>query len=126
MVEKAQRVMAEPTHDDSCQRGAQSSDQSGSAADAERVQELTWALLDESITDEELAVLNQLLLGSNEARELYSRCVQLHADLSGEFGRPVAQPVPQPQANTPSPILNDLNTAFPPLNVQTPAEDSAI
>jgi hypothetical protein len=47
----------------------------------ERVQELTWALLDEQITDDEKSLLDTLLLSDDNARRHYMECIQLHTDL---------------------------------------------
>lgn len=51
----------------------------------DRVQELTWALLDEGITDDEFSLLDTLLLSDDKARERYVECVQLHTDLLTHF-----------------------------------------
>ncbi len=45
------------------------------------VQHLSWALLDDHITDEEQQQLNDLLMTDAEARAMYIDCVQLHVDL---------------------------------------------
>jgi hypothetical protein len=55
---------------------------------SERVQELTWALLDEQITDDEFGLLDSLLLSDEKARQSYVGCVQLHADLVAHFADP--------------------------------------
>jgi hypothetical protein len=51
----------------------------------ERVQELTWALLDEAITEDEKSLLDTLLLSDDTARRCYLECVTLHADLMMHF-----------------------------------------
>ena len=51
----------------------------------ERVQELTWALVDEQITDDEMRLLDNLLLSDDEARGTYIGCMQLHTDLMDHF-----------------------------------------
>jgi hypothetical protein len=51
----------------------------------ERVQELTWALLDEAITEDEKSLLDTLLLSDDKARRCYLECVTLHADLMAHF-----------------------------------------
>jgi hypothetical protein len=56
----------------------------------ERVQELTWALVDEQISDDEMRVLDNLLLGDEYARQTYLKCVQLHAGLLDYFREPTA------------------------------------
>jgi hypothetical protein len=67
-----------------------------------RVHELTWALVDEQITDAQMEELEALLLGDSIARDAYVRCMQLHADLSTEFKKPT-----QP-ATKPTPVLGFL------------------
>src|SRR5947207_12404571 len=52
---------------------------------SDRVQELTWALLDEQINDDEFHLLDTLLLSDDKARDSYIGCVQLHADLMAHF-----------------------------------------
>src|SRR3954447_10517195 len=51
----------------------------------DRVQELTWALLDEQINDDEFILLDNLLLSDEKARDSYIGCVQLHAELMSHF-----------------------------------------
>jgi hypothetical protein len=51
----------------------------------ERVQELTWALLDDEITDDEKSLLDTLLLSDDKARRCYLECVMLHADLLAHY-----------------------------------------
>jgi hypothetical protein len=55
---------------------------------AERVQELTWALLDEQINDDEFMLLENLLLSDDKARDTYLGCTRLHADLMAHFAGP--------------------------------------
>ena len=55
---------------------------------SERVQELTWALLDEQISDDEFGLLDNLLLSDEKARQSYVGCVQLHAELMAHFADP--------------------------------------
>ena len=70
------------------QKGNASGDNSVTA----RVHDLTWALVDEQITDEQMTELEALLLGDTVARDAYIRCIQLHADLTTEFQKPADQP----------------------------------
>ena len=88
----------------------------------ERVQELTWALLDGQINDDETALLDSLLLGSSEARDAYRRCVEMHVELQSHFASK------GPQAAKPtapgSPILGFLHAAMPPITLDsTPASE---
>lgn len=52
----------------------------------EEVQDLSWSLLDEVISDNEFARLEQVLLDEEEARRTYLDCVQLHVDLLRFYG----------------------------------------
>jgi hypothetical protein len=61
----------------------------------ERVQELTWALVDEQISDDEMGLLDNLLLSDDEARQTYIGCVQLHADLVSHYRKPAEQTAPR-------------------------------
>jgi hypothetical protein len=51
----------------------------------ERVQELTWAMLDEQLSDDEFRLLENLLLSDDDARDTYVNCVQLHAELMSHY-----------------------------------------
>jgi hypothetical protein len=51
----------------------------------ERVRELTWALLDQYASDDDLQLLDSLLLSDDGARQAYLGCVQLHSDLLAYF-----------------------------------------
>jgi hypothetical protein len=57
----------------------------------ERVQELTCALLDEQISDDEFRLLENLLLSDAKCRDTYLGCIQLHADLMVHFATPAAK-----------------------------------
>ena len=45
------------------------------------VQDLTWALVDDQATEDQVRRLTELLLKSPEARKTYVMCMQMHADL---------------------------------------------
>ena len=51
------------------------------SAEVMEVQELTWALLDQRGTPEQMRRLSALMLSDREARAIYLECVQLHAEL---------------------------------------------
>ena len=51
----------------------------------ERVNHLTWQLLDELISEEEMAQLNRDLESSSEARQAYLDAMQMHCDLQRFF-----------------------------------------
>ncbi|NLF06728.1 MAG: hypothetical protein GX594_01950 [Pirellulaceae bacterium] len=48
---------------------------------ADEVQELTWAVVDDLATEEQMRRLEELLLDDTEARNIYVTCMQMHADL---------------------------------------------
>ena len=81
-----------------------------------RVHELTWALLDEQITEAEMIELEGFLRDDKTARDAYVRCVQMHVDLTLQFN---PQAVPQftpPGAKMP--ILGMLAEGLP--QISTP------
>ena len=86
----------------------------------DRVHELSWALLDDHISDEGRAELENLLLNDPNARESYSRCAQLHAELASFFAPPVRA---TDKAGSRSPILGFLAEGTMPFG--TPATDDA-
>lgn len=67
---------------------------------------LAWALLDEELSPSEFAELELLLSESEEARERYLACVQLHCDLSEYYN-------PADQGQGQSPILTTLGGLLP-------------
>lgn len=82
-----------------------------------RVHELTWALLDEHISDAEMAELETLLKGEKEARDAYVRCVQMHVDLTLHFQPHAAPQFTPPAAKTP--VLGMLADGLPPIGAPT-------
>ena len=76
----------------------------------ERVQELTWALVDEQISDDEFAQLNSVLLRDDKSRDTYLGCIQLHADLMAHFAAPKAD---DQAARSKMPVLGFLNDSTP-------------
>lgn len=77
----------------------------------ERVQELTWALVDEQINSDEMQLLEGLLLSDDQARQTYLNCVQLHTDLWTHFAK--KEPV-SPEGK--SPVLGFLGGVIPPID----------
>ncbi len=71
---------------------------------ATTVQELVWALIDEQATPEQLSQLEQLCLESDEARQVYIRCIQMHADLRHLLGgmKPVVPLTPPAATGKPA------------------------
>lgn len=80
----------------------------------DRVQELTWSLVDDQITDDEVQLLEGLLLADDKARDTYIHCIQLHADLIGQFAKPES-----PLAPGKSPVLAFLGGSVPPMDTQS-------
>jgi hypothetical protein len=76
--------------------GKADSQQCCDVATNERVQELTWALLDGLITEEEMSALNFLLQSDESAGCEYVRCVQLHADLQSQFAEKASEAARSP------------------------------
>ena len=89
---------------------------------SERIQELTWAMLDEQINDDEFLLLDNLLLSDEKARDSYVGCVQLHADLMSYFATPKMDA--GAKSGSGSQILGFLNTESP-LGLTTPTEETA-
>ncbi len=84
----------------------------------ERVQELTWALLDEGISDDEMSLLDTLLLSDDKARERYVECVQLHTDLMAHYADSSKTAGATPGSK--SPVLGFLNAGSSSLDLPTP------
>jgi hypothetical protein len=96
--------------------------QSTGASQVERVQELSWSLLDDLITEEEMAALEGLLRTDENARSEYVRCIQLHADLQSKFAAKPSSTATPPTARTP--VLGSLQGEIQPFGLQsTPSED---
>ena len=85
-----------------------------------RVHDLSWALFDELITDDQMVELEGLLLNDTTARDAYIRCVQLHADLSSHFAKPAT---PNGGSSSKSPVLGFLNEGLPKFGIPT-ADDA--
>jgi hypothetical protein len=88
---------------------------------SDRVQELSWALLDEQINDDEFQLLDNLLLSDAHARGSYLGCVQLHADLMAHFALPTGPAAKNPEND--SRILGFLNSDMP-LGLQSTGEEA--
>ena len=89
---------------------------------SDRIQELTWALIDEQINDDEFHLLDNLLLSDEKARGSYIGCVQLHADLMSHFAVPTG--TAGSKAGRESQILGFLNSDVP-LGFQSPSAKEA-
>jgi len=90
---------------------------------SDRVQELTWALLDEQINDDEFILLDNLLLSDEKARESYIGCVQLHTELMSHFAVPRGKT--DSKIGGESPVLGFLN-ADSTLGLQSPSGEEAM
>src|SRR3954464_14912813 len=86
-----------------------------------RVQELTWALVDESISDDELSLLESLLLSDDAARSTYLGSMQMHSDLLSYFAGSSSNSKAKSATTT---VLGHLD--FGPLDLQSPASDEAL
>jgi hypothetical protein len=91
----------------------------GDSTVCDRVQELTWALMDEHINDDEFRLLDTLLMSDDAARGTYIDCVQLHSDLMFHF----ADPSKNPPASGKTPVLSFLGDALPPTGAQPPVAE---
>jgi predicted Zn-dependent protease len=90
---------------------------------SDRVQELSWALLDEQMNDDEFMLLENLLLADEKARETYVGCTRLHADLMAHFAVPTGVTGSKP-AND-SPVLGFLSGDSS-LGLQSPSSEEAM
>jgi hypothetical protein len=84
----------------------------------ERVQELTWALLDEDISDDEMSLLDTLLLTGDKARDRYIECIQLHTDLMAHYAEP--KTAVGGAAGSKSPVLSFLNAGSSSIEMPSP------
>ena len=89
----------------------------------DEVQELTWALLDEHIGDDEFSRLEQVLIDETAARQTYLDCVQLHVDLHQYFAE---QQETATVGSNRSPLLGFLDGVPTPVELHPPhPNDSA-
>jgi hypothetical protein len=86
----------------------------------ERVQELTWALLDGEISDDEMSLLDTLLLTGDDARNRYIECVQLHTDLMSHYAKPSEA---SGKHSSQSPVFSILNVG--PSSVEMPSSQTS-
>jgi hypothetical protein len=86
----------------------------GGDAAQDRVQELTWALIDDQISEDEMQLLDSLLLSDEAARDTYIGCVQMHTDLLAHYADDVKRPFPGGKL----PVLGFLGEGVPPFDVQ--------
>ena len=89
--------------------GTELSSEGGHPQPADPVETLSWALLDEQITEDEIGLLDTLLLSDASARVAYLGCVQLHTDLPVVFT--VASQASTTSLNSPAPTA--ANSATP-------------
>ncbi len=83
----------------------------------DEVEQLTWALLDDNISDEEFSRLEQVLVDEGAARQTYLGCVQMHVDLHQYFAE---QPAAMATAAERSPLLGFLDGVPSPLDIRPP------
>jgi hypothetical protein len=79
----------------------------------DEVQELVWALIDEQATDDQIRRLEVLLLHSVEARRIYTRCMQMHADLRYLFAGKQAPPLDEEATALPGAIGSGIEDGWP-------------
>ncbi|MEX0867619.1 MAG: hypothetical protein WD030_09690 [Pirellulales bacterium] len=77
----------------------------------ERVEELTWALVDDHIDEAEIAQLETLLLENESARKTYVECMQMHADLHFMFNQKAGATVRSGSSRLPAAVVNALPMA---------------
>jgi len=88
----------------------------------ERVQELTWALLDEYASDDDIALLDSLLVSDDKARYTYVGCVQLHSELFSHFA---LQPQDSGKSANRSAVLSCLDGGLSTLAQSTPSVENS-
>jgi hypothetical protein len=88
------------------ENAANSNHGANDSAIEERVQELTWALLDQYASDDDIELLDTLLVADDKARETYLGCVRLHVDLMSQFAVGECNGAPGKQ----SPVLKFLDS----------------
>ena len=84
-----------------------------------RVQELTWAMVDDHLADAEWSELQKLLTDSAESRHAYIDAIQLHTDLLFHFQNQSAREVLPVEESTP--VLGFLGDPVP---VESPLASS--
>jgi hypothetical protein len=97
------------------------------AADGElavdEVAELTWLLLDREINDAQIVQLETLLRDSQDARDTYLKCVQIHVDLGEHYEAKREQEDIIKRTSRTMPLMDLLNDCFPPVG-RPMSEDS--
>jgi hypothetical protein len=90
----------------------------GQPSALDRVEELTWALVDEQINEDEFGLLENLLLSDDEARDVYIDCIQLHTELLAHYAEPA--PSAGDSQRPCSPVLSFLNAGLPGMGADSP------
>ncbi len=88
----------------------------------DEVQQLTWGLLDEQLSDDEITRLEQLVCKHDEARQAYVCCVQMEIDLKDHFANQseTNQAEVKGEASKKSPVLGFLNDGDSPIGMMPP------
>jgi anti-sigma factor RsiW len=73
----------------------------------DRAEAFIWALLDDQLSEAEMAELSKLLEENAAVRARYVECVQLHVDLAEHYGRKTAEKAPG------SVVLSNLTPGLP-------------
>jgi len=98
--------------------GADENAEGGHPQPEDTVSTLSWALVDEQITQDEIGLLDTLLLSDPAARNTYLDCMQLHTDLLFHFSEQ-QQPAAAASA-TKSLVIGFLSDSAMPFGVQPP------
>ena len=83
------------------------------------VEQLTWALVDELITEEQAARLEELLEADAEARKVYLQCIQLHGDLQLQFQASPDEKESEEVNALPASVLSFLQQGLPTIDSST-------
>jgi anti-sigma factor RsiW len=98
---------------------ADGSQASTTEAILDEAEALTWALLDDQLSEADAARLSKLLEENQEARTRYIECVQLHVDLQDHFA-----PGSAPQEKAPGVVvLPNLMPGLPGADARTPISE---
>lgn len=91
---------------------------------AMEIQELVWALVDDQASSEQARRLEELLLEDDDARQIYTLCIQMHADLYFLLnGKKTPLPPAAPKTNRTQPPQKTSTPALP--VSETPAFSAA-
>ena len=87
----------------------------------EKTEQMIWKYLDETLPEEELPELENLLQSDEKVVQLYVDCVKLHTDLMEHFQEP--RKIELPFAPN-SPVLGSLGEGMPGFDAGPPVTDN--